>query len=210
MLMLILSYYWSKCIVPFLQSGWGQEAIQNPFSRQNRVGAAVARSGSQLHVNSMQWQSSTNEQLISRHAPSVYNSSLTLPHTERQQQPHMQPKLHHSLHLQQQQQPISATSYVVREPVEQMSAATLGAWRSQQSQNSYYSHQASEIASASQSTSYQRSNQYMSNNNPGFESWSPDHSPSRNHHNMRGQQQQPSRKHDSSSHPYWNQNKRWR
>ncbi|KAL1225132.1 Homeobox protein LUMINIDEPENDENS [Cardamine amara subsp. amara] len=189
-------------------SGWGQ-VIRNPFSRQNQVGAAVARSGTQLPVASMQWQS-TNEQSIPRHAPSAYNNSVILPHTERQQQQqHMQPKVHHNQHLQQQQQ-ISTTSYSVREPVGQIGT---GSWRSQQSPNNYYSHQANEIASASQASSYQGNNQYMSSSNPGFESWSPDHSPSRNHPNMRGQQQQqqqPSRKHDSSSHPYWNQNKRWR
>ncbi|KFK30857.1 luminidependens [Arabis alpina] len=194
-------------------SGWGQEGIRNPFSRQIQVGAAVARSSTQLHAASMQWQS-TNDQSIPRHASPAYNSH-TLPHTERQQQQYMQPKLHHNQHLQQ-QQPISTTSYTVREQVGQMGTATSSSWRShQQNQNSYYSHQANEIASASQASSYQgnNNNQYMSNNNPGFESWSPDHSPSRNHPNMRGQQQQqqPSRKHDSSStHPYWNQNKRWR
>lgn len=185
--------------------------IRNPFSRQNQVGAAVARSGTQLQVASMQWQS-TNEQSIPRHAPSAYNNSLTLPHTERQQQQqqYMQPKLHHNLHVQQQQQQaISTTSYAVRERVGHMGTATSGSWRSQQSQNSYYSHQANEIASASQASSYQGNNQYMSSN-PGYESWSPDHSPSRNHPNVRGQQQQASRNHDSSSHPYWNKNKRWR
>ncbi|EOA22544.1 hypothetical protein CARUB_v10003204mg [Capsella rubella] len=191
-------------------SGWGQEAIRNPFSRQKQVGAPVARLVTQHHVtNSMQWQS-TNEQAIPRHATAAYNNSLILPHTERQQQQHMQPQLHHNHHLQ--QQPMSTTSYGVREPVGQMGTATLGSWRLQQSQNSYYSHQANDVASVSQSSSYQGNNQYMSSSNPGYESWSPDHSPSRNHPNIRGgqQQQQPSRKHDSSSHPYWNQNKRWR
>ncbi|CAH8273395.1 unnamed protein product [Arabidopsis lyrata] len=190
-------------------SGWGQEGIRNPFSRQNQVGAAVARSGAQLRVASMQWHQ-TNEQSIPRHAPSAYSNSITLAHTEREQQQYMQAKLHHNLHLQQ-QQPISTTSYAVREPVGQMGTATSGSWRSQQSQNSYYSHQENEIASASQVSSYQGNNQYMSSN-PGYESWSPDNSPSRNHPNMRGQQQQQaaSRKHDSSTHPYWNQNKRWR
>lgn len=157
----------------------------------------------------MQWHQ-TNEQSIPRHAPSAYSNSITLAHTEREQQ-YMQAKLHHNLHLQQ-QQPISTTSYAVREPVGQMGTATSGSWRSQQSQNSYYSHQENEIASASQVSSYQGNNQYMSSN-PGYESWSPDNSPSRNHPNMRGQQQQQqaaSRKHDSSTHPYWNQNKRWR
>ncbi|CAE6140131.1 unnamed protein product [Arabidopsis arenosa] len=189
-------------------SGWGQEGIRNPFSRQNQVGAAVARSGAQLRVGSMQWHQ-TNEQSIPRHAPSAYSNSITLAHTEREQQQYMQPKLHHNLHLQ--QQPISTTSYAVREPIGQMGTASSGSWRSQQSQNSYYSHQENEIASASQVSSYQGNNQYMSSN-PGYESWSPDNSPSRNHPNMRGQQQQQgaSRKHDSSTHPYWNQNKRWR
>ncbi|KAF8044757.1 hypothetical protein N665_7019s0001 [Sinapis alba] len=83
-----------------------------------------------------------------------------------------------------------------------MDTATSASWRSQQSQNSYYSHQANGIGSAA---SYQGNEQYMTSSNPGYESWSPDHSPSRNHPNMRGQQP-PSRKHD----PYWNQNKRWR
>lgn len=183
----------------FLQSGWGQEAVRNPFSRQNQV----ARSSTQLPVASTQWQS-TNE--TPRHAPSAYNS-LTL---SQQQQPPMQPKLHYNQHVQQ-QQPISTASYAVREPVGQMGTATSGSWRSQQNQNSFYSHQANEVASASQASSYQGNNQYMNGGNPGFESWSPDNSPSRNHPNMRGQhQQQHSRKHDSSSHPYWNQNKRWR
>uniref|UniRef100_A0A1J3FNX5 Homeobox protein LUMINIDEPENDENS n=1 Tax=Noccaea caerulescens TaxID=107243 RepID=A0A1J3FNX5_NOCCA len=181
-----------------VMSGWGQEAVRNPFSRQNQV----ARSSTQLPVASMQWQS-TNE--TPRHAPSAYNS-LTL---SQQQQP-MQPKLHYNQHLQQQQS-ISATSYAVREPVGQIGTAASGSWRSQQNQNSYYSHQANEVASASQASSYQGNNQYMNGGNPGFESWSPDHSPSRNHPNVRGQQQQQhSRKHDSSAHPYWNQNKRWR
>nr|CAJ53837.1 luminidependens [Arabidopsis thaliana] len=188
-------------------SGWGQEGIRNPFSRQNQVGTAVARSGTQLRVGSMQWHQ-TNEQSIPRHAPSAYSNSITLAHTEREQQQYMQPKLHHNLHFQQQQQqPISTTSY--REPVGQMGTGTSSSWRSQQSQNSYYSHQENEIASASQVTSYQGNSQYMSSN-PGYESWSPDNSPSRNQLNMRGQQQQASRKHDSSTHPYWNQNKRWR
>ncbi|XP_010456015.1 PREDICTED: homeobox protein LUMINIDEPENDENS-like [Camelina sativa] len=195
-------------------SGWGQEAIRNPFSRQNQVGAAVARSGTHLHVTSMQWQS-TNEQAIPRHATAAYNNSLILSHTERQQQQQqqMQPQLHHNHHLH--QQPISTTSYAVREPVGQIGTATSsGSWRSQQSQNSYYSHQGNDIALASQASSYQGNNQYMSSNRE-YESWSPDHSPSRNHPNVRGQQQQqqqqqPSRKYDSSSHPYWNQNKRWR
>ncbi|ESQ37919.1 hypothetical protein EUTSA_v10028403mg [Eutrema salsugineum] len=191
-------------------SGWGQEVIRNPFSRQNQVGAAVARLSTQLPVASMQWQSS-NEQLITRHAPSAYNS-LTLPHTERQQlhqQQSMQPRLHQSQHLQQQQQqPISTTSYAVRESIGQMGTANSVSWRSQQSQNSYYPHRANGIGSAS---SYQGNEQpyICSSSNPGFESWSPDHSPTRNHPNMRGQQQ-PTRKYDSSSHPYWNQNKRWR
>nr|CAJ53838.1 luminidependens [Arabidopsis thaliana] len=192
-------------------SGWGQEGIRNPFSRQNQVGTAVARSGTQLRVGSMQWHQ-TNEQSIPRHAPSAYSNSITLAHTEREQQQYMQPKLHHNLHFQQQQQqqqPISTTSYAVREPVGQMGTGTSSSWRSQQSQNSYYSHQENEIASASQVTSYQGNSQYMSSN-PGYESWSPDNSPSRNQLNMRGQQQQASRKHDSSTHPYWNQNKRWR
>nr|CAJ53850.1 luminidependens [Arabidopsis thaliana] len=191
-------------------SGWGQEGIRNPFSRQNQVGTAVARSGTQLRVGSMQWHQ-TNEQSIPRHAPSAYSNSITLAHTEREQQQYMQPKLHHNLHFQQQQQqqPISTTSYAVREPVGQMGTGTSSSWRSQQSQNSYYSHQENEIASGSQVTSYQGNSQYMSSN-PGYESWSPDNSPSRNQLNMRGQQQQASRKHDSSTHPYWNQNKRWR
>ncbi|KAG7619394.1 Homeobox-like domain superfamily [Arabidopsis suecica] len=194
-------------------SGWGQEGIRNPFSRQNQVGTAVARSGTQLRVGSMQWHQ-TNEQSIPRHAPSAYSNSITLAHTEREQQQYMQPKLHHNLHFQQQQQqqqqqPISTTSYAVREPVGQMGTGTSSSWRTQQSQNSYYSHQENEIASGSQVTSYQGNSQYMSSN-PGYESWSPDNSPSRNQLNMRGQQQQASRKHDSSTHPYWNQNKRWR
>ncbi|KAG7614895.1 Homeobox protein LUMINIDEPENDENS [Arabidopsis thaliana] len=190
-------------------SGWGQEGIRNPFSRQNQVGTAVARSGTQLRVGSMQWHQ-TNEQSIPRHAPSAYSNSITLAHTEREQQQYMQPKLHHNLHFQQQQQqPISTTSYAVSEPVGQMGTGTSSSWRSQQSQNSYYSHQENEIASGSQVTSYQGNSQYMSSN-PGYESWSPDNSPSRNQLNMRGQQQQASRKHDSSTHPYWNQNKRWR
>ncbi|CAH2071940.1 unnamed protein product [Thlaspi arvense] len=182
-------------------SGWGQDAIRNPFSRQNQVGAAVARLSTQLPAASTQWQSS-NEQSILRHAPSAYNS---LTERQQQQQP-MQPRLHQGQNLQQQQQ---LNSYAVRESVGQMGTATSASWRSQQSQNSYYSHQANGIASAS---SYQGNEQYMSSNDPGFESWSPDHSPSKNHPNMRGQQHQqaPSRKHDSSSHPYWNQNKRWR
>nr|CAJ53852.1 luminidependens [Arabidopsis thaliana] len=191
-------------------SGWGQEGIRNPFSRQNQVGTAVARSGTQLRVGSMQWHQ-TNEQSIPRHAPSAYSNSITLAHTEREQQQYMQPKLHHNLHFQQQQQqqPISTTSYAVREPVGQMGTGTSSSWRTQQSQNSYYSRQENEIASGSQVTSYQGNSQYMSSN-PGYESWSPDNSPSRNQLNMRGQQQQASRKHDSSTHPYWNQNKRWR
>lgn len=174
-------------------SGWGQEVTRNPFSRQTQVGASVARMSTQLPVAaSMQWQSS-NGQSIPQHAPSAYNS-FTLPHTERQQQP-MQTRLHQSQHLQ--QQPIS----MVSESVGQMDIGTSASWRSQQSQNSYYSHQANGVGSAA---SYQGNEQYMSSSNPGYESWSPDHSPSRNHPNMRGQQ--PSRKHD----PYWNQNKRWR
>ncbi|KAF8054507.1 hypothetical protein N665_1328s0004 [Sinapis alba] len=179
-------------------SGWGQEVIRNPFSRQTQVGASVSRSSTQLPVALMQWQSS-NGQSIPQHTPSAYNS-FTLPHIERQQQQHMQPRLHQSQHLQ--QQPISTTSYVVRDSVGQMDTATSASWRSQQSQNSYYSHQANGIGSAA---SYQGNEQYMTSSNPGYESWSPDHSPSRNHPNMRGQQP-PSRKHD----PYWNQNKRWR
>lgn len=174
-------------------SGWGQEVTRNPFSRQTQVGASVARMSTQLPVAaSMQWQSS-NGQSIPQHTPSAYNL-FTLPHTERQQQP-MQTRLHQSQHLQ--QQPIS----MVRESVGQMDIGTSASWRSQQSQNSYYSHQANGVGSAA---SYQGNEQYMSSSNPGYESWSPDHSPSRNHPNMRGQQ--PSRKHD----PYWNQNKRWR
>ncbi|WZZ34530.1 hypothetical protein YC2023_017931 [Brassica napus] len=174
-------------------SGWGQEVTRNPFSRQTQVGASVARMSTQLPVAaSMQWQSS-NGQSIPQHTPSAYNS-FTLPHTERQQQP-MQTRLHQSQHLQ--QQPIS----MVSESVGQMDIGTSASWRSQQSQNSYYSHQANGIGSAA---SYQGNEQYMSSSNPGYESWSPDHSPSRNHPNMRGQQ--PSRKHD----PYLNQNKRWR
>ncbi|KAG2312086.1 hypothetical protein Bca52824_023643 [Brassica carinata] len=180
-------------------SGWGQEVIRNPFSRQTQVGASVARMSTQLPVAaSMQWQSS-NGQSIPQHTPSAYNS-FTLPHTERQQQQHMQPRLHQSQHLQ--QQPISTTSYVVRGSVGQMDTSASASWRSQQSPNSYYSQQANGIGSAA---SYQGNEQYMTSSNPGYESWSPDHSPSRNHPNMRGQQQ-PSRKHD----PYWNQNKRWR
>ncbi|CAN8308647.1 unnamed protein product [Cochlearia groenlandica] len=202
------------------QSVWGQEVIRNPFSRQNQVGATVARSSTQFPVTSMQWQS-TNEQSIPRHAPSPYNS-LTMSHTERQQQQQqpMQPNLYHHHHHHYQQEPVSVSSYAVRESVGQMGTATSASWMSEQSQYGYYSHQANEIASAS--TTYQgNNNQYMSTNsrssNQGFESWSPDNSPSRNHPNMRGQQQQqqqqqpPLRKHDSSSsHTYWNQNKRWR
>ncbi|KAL0730530.1 hypothetical protein Bca4012_026623 [Brassica carinata] len=180
-------------------SGWGQEVIRNPFSRQTQVGASVARMSTQLPVAaSMQWQSS-NGQSIPQHTPSAYNS-FTLPHIERKQQQHMQPRLHQSQQLQ--QQPVSTTSYVVRESVGQMDTSASASWRSQQSQNSYYSQQANGIGSAA---SYQGNEQYMTSSNPGYESWSPDHSPSRNHPNMRGQQQ-PSRKHD----PYWNQNKRWR
>ncbi|CAH8301281.1 unnamed protein product [Eruca vesicaria subsp. sativa] len=177
-------------------SGWRQEVTRNPFSRQAQVGATVARTNTQLPVTSMQWQSS-NGQSIPQHTLSAYNS-FTLPHTERQQP--MQPRLHQSQHLQ--QQPSLTTSYVVRESVGQMESAASASWRSKQSQNSYYSHQANGIGAAA---SYQGNEQYMTSSNPGYESWSPDHSPSRNHPNMRGQQQ-PSRKHD----PYWNQNKRWR
>lgn len=179
-------------------SGWGQEVTRNPFSRQTQVGASVARMSTRLPVASMQWQPS-NGQSIPQHTPSAYNS-FTLPHTERQHQQRMQPRLHQNQHLQ--QQPISTTSYVVRESVGKMDIGTSASWRSQQSQNSYYSHQANGIGS---DASYQGNEQYMTSSNPGYESWSPDNSPSRNHPNMRGQQQ-PSRKHD----PYWNQNKRWR
>lgn len=90
--------------------------IRNPFSRQNQVGAPVARMSTRLPVASMQWQPS-NEQSISLHIPSAYNS-LTLPHTERQQQP---PRL------------VYTNSYPVREPVGQMGTAASVSWRSQNS-----------------------------------------------------------------------------
>ncbi|XP_010542862.1 PREDICTED: homeobox protein LUMINIDEPENDENS [Tarenaya hassleriana] len=193
-------------------SGWRPGMIQNPFSKQNPGGSAVSRSVSQAPGASMQWQA---EQSNQRYVSSAYNTSSPSPQTtsiisekhhqlqhrstvsttmERQQIPPLQQQ---NFHLNPQlQQNISGNPSIGYPSKEPMGTAS-DSWRAQANRSIYYSHEPNNGASFHGGGHAQAPSYTVNRNtsNPGYESWSPEHSPTgRNHPNG-----------------YWDQNnRRWR